>query len=148
MHKYEQELGIRQDELKTISKKELKDKVKERDTRIWEENMEEKDTLKWYRRGKKKIGYEMCYRNTYNSKLLARARTNTLQVEEFIHRRNREHNKICKLCGREDEDLVHFMINCPKLRSKRNNRLMQKWYNRDKNKQLVDILFKGALYKK
>ena len=141
IQRYEQELEIEQEELKTISKKQLKDKVKERDTRKWTENMEEKDTLKWYRRGKKKIGYEMCYRNTFSARLLAKARTNTLQLEEFIHRRDREHSKICRLCGREDEDLIHFMIMCPKLRSKRNNRIMRKWCNRDKDKQLVDILF-------
>ena len=47
IQRYEQELEIEQEELKIISKKELKDKVKERDTRKWTENMEEKDTLKW-----------------------------------------------------------------------------------------------------
>ena len=133
IQKYGQELKIGQEELKTISKKELKDKVRERDMRKWEENMEEKETLKWYRRGKKKIGYEMCYKNTFSARLLAKARTNTLQLEEFIHRRNRDHSKICKLCGREDEDPKHFMIICPRLRSKRDNRIMRKWYNRDKD---------------
>ena len=108
--------------------------------------MQEKETLKWYRRGKKKIGYDKCYRNTQSSKLLARARTNTLQVEEFVHRRDREHSKLCKLCRLEDEDLKHFMLMCPKLRSKRNNRLMRKWYNEDKDQQLIDILFNEKDY--
>ena len=130
-----------------MNKKELKNKIRERDTKLWEENMEDKETLKWYRVGKKKIGYDMCYRNTYNSKLLARARTNTLQLEEFIHRRNRNHNKLC-LCGRNEEDLKHFLINCPKLNSKRNKKIMEKWYNRDKDKQLVDILFNEKDYDK
>ena len=115
---------------------------------MWEENMEEKETLKWYRRGKKKIGYDMCYRNTYSSKLLARARINTLQVEEFIHRRNRNHSKICRLCGRDEEDLKHFLLNWPRLGSKRNRRIMEKWYNEDKDKQLVDILFNEKDYEK
>ena len=146
IHKYEQDLELEQDELKTISKKDLKAKIKERDTKIWEENMQEKETLKWYRRGKKKIGYDKCYRNTQSSKLLARARTNTLQVEEYVHRRDRNHNRICKLCRLEDEDLKHFMLRCPKLRSKRNNKIMTKWYNEDKDQQLVDILFNEKDY--
>ena len=108
--------------------------------------MEEKETLKWYRRGKQKIGYEGCYRNTFSAKLFARARTNTLQLEEFIHRRNRDHSIICKLCGREEEDLKHFMITCPRLRNKRNKRIMRKWCNRDKDRQLVDILFNEKDY--
>ena len=126
----------------------MRSKVKERDTRLWEENMQEKDTLKWYRAGKKKIQYDMCYRNGYNSKILARARTNTLQVEEFIHRRNRNHNKICRLCGREEEDLKHFLINCPRLESKRNRSMMNKWSNNDMDKQMVDLLFNENNYEK
>ena len=148
VHKYRQELRIRYNNLKDMSKKEIKNKVRERDTKLWEENMEEKETLKWYRRGKKKIGYDMCYRNTYSSKLLARARTNTLQVEEFIHRRNRNHSKICRLCGRDEEDLKHFLINCPRLGSKRNRRIMEKWYNVYKDKQLINILFNEKDYDK
>ena len=51
VHKYRQELRIRYNDLKEMSKKEIKNKVRERDTKLWEENMEEKETLKWYRRG-------------------------------------------------------------------------------------------------
>ena len=54
VQKYRQELGIRHNDLKEISKKEIKNKVKERDTRLWEENIEEKVTLKWYKRERDK----------------------------------------------------------------------------------------------
>ena len=110
--------------------------------------MQEKDTLKWYRRGKKKIGYDNCYINTQSAKLLARARTNTLQVEEYIHRRDRNHNKMCRLCGIEEEDLRHFLISCPRLRSRRNRELMRKWDNEDKDQQLVNILYNEKDYDK
>ena len=110
--------------------------------------MQEKETLKWYRRGKNKIGYDNCYINTQSAKLLARARTNTLQVEEYIHRRDRNHNKICKLCRLEEEDLKHFMLRCPKLKNKRNSNIMTKWYNEDKDQQLIDILFNEKDYDK
>ena len=38
--KLEREFELGQDELKTISKKDLKAKIKERDTKIWEDNMQ------------------------------------------------------------------------------------------------------------
>merc|ERR1712030_7663 len=85
--KLEREFGLEQDELKIIGKKELKEKIRE------------KETMKWYKNGKKKIGYEECYRNSMSSKIFAKARTNTLQVEEVIHRRDRGHDKMCKMCG-------------------------------------------------
>ena len=118
IQKYSQEIGIEQEELKILERKTLKEKIREKDTRVCEENMEEKETLKWYRRGKRKIGYEGCYRNSFSAKILAKARTNTLQVEEFIHRRNRNHSMICRLCGREEEDLKNFIITCPSLGEK------------------------------
>ena len=146
--KLEREYELRQDELKTIGKKELKERIRERDTRKWREGIEGKETLKWYKRGKENIGYDECYRNTFGSKLLARARTNTLQVEEFKQRRDRNHDKTCRLCGAGEEDLKHFMIDCPRLRSKRNKELMRKWNNADKDQQLIDILFNEKDYDK
>ena len=80
--------------------------------------------------------------------MLAKARTNTLQVEEVLHRRNRDHDKTCKLCGAEEEDLKHFVLSCPRLRSKRNNGLMRKWRNEDKDQQLVDMLYNEKDYDK
>ena len=97
--------------------------------------------LKWYREGKKKIGYDKCYSNNLSSKIMAMARTNALQVEEFVHRRDRNHDTTCKLCGIEEEDLLHFMLKCPRLEQKRNKKLMRKWRNKNKDKQLVDMLF-------
>ena len=38
------------------------------------------------------------------------------------------------------------MLMCPKLRSKRNNRIMREWYNEDKDQQLIDILFNEKDY--
>ena len=108
----------------------------------------ERDTLKWYRDGKKGIQYDQCYTNNLNSKIFARARTNTLQVEEFKHRRNRDHDTICKLCGTEEEDLEHFIIRCPRLVNKRNRGIMNKWRNVDKHRQMVDILFNEKKYEK
>ena len=141
MGKSRQKIGLNWNELTEISKKEVKKKIKDRDTRIWREKMEEKETLKWYRKGKEKIQYDQCYRNGLSSKLLARARTNTLKLEEVINRRNREYDKTCKLCGAEEENLRHYILECPRLEGKRDRGLMEKWRNIDKDKQLIDILF-------
>ena len=148
VYKYRQEIGIGWNDLKEINKKDMKVRIRERDTRLWMEDMQEKETLKWYREGKKGIQYDQCYRNGLNSKILARARTNTLQVEEVLQRRNREHDKTCRLCGNEEEDLKHFLISCPRLRTKRNRRIMEKWRNIDKDRQVIDILFNEKEYGK
>ena len=60
---------------------------------------------------------------------------------------DREHDKICKLCDNE-EDLKHFLISCPRLRMKRNRRIMEKWRNIDKDRQVIDILFNEKEYGK
>merc|ERR1712030_134337 len=51
----EREFGLEQDELKATGKKELKEKIREKDTRKWEEGLEGKETMKWYKNGKNKI---------------------------------------------------------------------------------------------
>ena len=77
VNKFRQELELGWNDLREISKKDMKTRIRDRDTRIWRADMQEKETLKWYREGKKDIQYDQCYRNSLSSKILARARTNT-----------------------------------------------------------------------
>ena len=58
--RYRQETGLSWNDMTEINKKDMKNKIKDRDTRIWRENMEEKDTLKWYKEDKRKIQYDQC----------------------------------------------------------------------------------------
>ena len=58
---YRDTLGMSWEEMKEIEKKDLKKRVKEYDTREWKEGIMNKEALKWYRKGKDSIGYEMCY---------------------------------------------------------------------------------------
>ena len=67
---------------------------------------------------KKSIGYEFCYRNSYSSKIYARARINALQLEEHKGRGKESYDTTCKLCGEEEENIVHFTIKCSKLKQK------------------------------
>merc|ERR1712082_38892 len=70
------------------------------------------------------IGYDFCYGNSYSSKLYARARLNALQLEEHKGRGNKYYDTTCKLCGKGEENIVHFTIICDKLEQKRDNRLI------------------------
>ena len=68
---------------------------------------------------KKAIGYEFCYKNSFNSKIYARARINALQMEEHKGRGNQGYDAKCKLCQEEIEDIVHFTMKCKKIEQKR-----------------------------
>ena len=63
INEYREKLEISWTDLRGMEKKTLKKKIREYDTQIWLEEMMHKPSLKWYRIGKKDIGYEMCYRN-------------------------------------------------------------------------------------
>ena len=116
---YRVELGLEWEELYNISKEDLKKKIRKWDTDEWEKELSIRSTLKYYKMGKKEIGYENCYRNSRDSIYYARARTNSLKLEEAIGRGNEKYDKTCKLCGEEEENLLHFIIKCPPLENKR-----------------------------
>ena len=124
VNEYREKLEMPWDELRAIDRKSLKEKIKKYDTQMWLEGMFHKPTMKWYRIGKGKIEYEMCYRNNTCSTYLAKARTNSLQLEEHLGRGLPNYDTTCKLCGQE-EDLEHFIVRCPELEGKRILGLME-----------------------
>ena len=75
-----------------MDRKILKEKIKAYDTQEWLQGMFQKSTLKWYMEGKQKIIYEECYRNNSQSAYLAKARTNSLQLEEHLGRGQPNYN--------------------------------------------------------
>merc|ERR1712179_604772 len=82
VNEYRAELGISWEKLRNIDRKSLKMRIKEYDTQLWLEGMNQKPVLRWYMLGKQSIKYEKCYRNNGHSVFLAKARTNSLQLEE------------------------------------------------------------------
>ena len=110
VNSYLEELGITWEILYTMTKGEIKTMTKNYDTLLWEKDLREKKILKYYKEGKGKMGYEFCYRNNVNSMFFARARLNSLRLEEAMGRGKIFYNKTCKLCKQEEEDLLHFMI--------------------------------------
>ena len=112
---------------------------------MWLQGMFHKPTLKWYRIGKEKIEYEMCYRNNSCSAYLAKARTNSLQLEEHLGRGLPNYDTTCKLCGQGEEDLEHFMVKCQELEGKRNPRLME-GPPMSSEEKTIHILFRNNKY--
>ena len=105
--------------------------------------MDTKVSLRWYKEGKPYIGYDGCYRNNKNSEYLAKARTNTLQLEEHLGRGKKNYDKNCKLCSQEEEDLEHFLVKYPKLKSHRNNEIWKQWEKLNTKKQTENLLYKN-----
>ena len=122
---YREKLDMSWDDLRTINRKSLQDKIREYDTQMWLQGLFHKLNLKWYRMGKGKIEYKMCYKNNTCSTYLAKARTNSLQLEEHLGRGQPNYDTIFKLCGQED--LVYFIVRCHELKGKGNPGLMEKF---------------------
>merc|ERR1712033_155832 len=142
---YIEELNITWDMLYTLTKKEIKALTRNHDNAQWENELKERKTLKYYKEGKPKIGYDHCYRNNVNSKFLAMTRINALGLEEAKKRGNKFHNATCKLCNYEEENLLHFVIKCPKLEDKRNHEIINKNIV-NPEKRLIHCLFKQKKY--
>ena len=115
--------------------------IREYDTQNWLEEVLHKPSLQWYRIGKKKIGYDLCYRNSKQSVYLAKARTNSLQLEVHLGRGSENYDKTCKLCRIENEDLEHFLIKCPVLQGKRDPGIIKTNTNQTSEQQTAHILF-------
>ena len=49
---------------------------------------------------------------------------------------------MCQLCGKEEEDLEHFIIKCTKLEESRNKKIMEKVEKIKEENRLAYILFK------
>ena len=147
VNSYLKELDITWDSLYTLTKREIKTLTTNHDTWLWEKELNEKKILKFYREGKGKLEYEFCYRNNLNSMYYARARLNSLGLEEAKGRGKAYYNKICKLCGQEEEDLIHFMLKCPFLEKKRDYSIIDKSVAEPKAR-LIKCLFRQNEYQK
>ena len=147
-NEYRMRLGISWEDLKGMEKKHLKALIIEWDTSQWLEDVLHKPSLQWYRLGKTSIGYENCYRNTKISTYLAKARTNSLQLQEQLGRFKPNYDTTCTLCHQEEENLDHFMVKCPTLENKRDLDIIEPWKDMDTKLKTVNILFKGKDYER
>ena len=139
------ELGIDWEDIYSMTKEDIKSMIRIYDTHIWRNNLEKKSTLKYYKEGKTKMGYEFCYRNNINSMFYARARLNSLKLEEAKGRGKPYYDKICKMCGLEEEDLLHFIIKCPTLERRRNYSILDNSLQVPEER-LIQCLYKQRNY--
>ena len=139
LSEYLKKLSINFEELKTLSKDNIKNRARKWDSNKWKEELKEKSSLKIYRAYKFEIKEEKFYDNRDSSKYLFQARTNTLPLN--TSRRHTGGDTKCELCDNENEDLIHFLIDCKGLEHKRNKYIIQKNLNEDKEKMAGSILF-------
>ena len=144
---YLDELNITWDSLYTLTKREIKTLTINYDTLLWEKELKDRKILKYYKEGKGKLKYEFCYRNNVNSMFYARARLNSLGLEEARGRGKAHYNRICKLCGLEEEDLIHFMLKCPFLEKRRNYNIIDRSIIEPKER-LIKCLFRQKEHQK
>ena len=139
LRKYLKEMGLNITEVKNLNKNKIKEKVKIWDTYKWKNEIREKSTLEIYEKYKKDIKEESWVDNTEGSKVLVRARTNSLP----LNWRNRFTNKSenCPSCREETETLEHFILDCRNYCSIRNKFVfLQELEDKSKEEKLADIL--------
>merc|ERR1712240_564026 len=88
---------------------------------------------------KREIKDERIYSNDRASKLLFRARSNTIDLN--TDKRHRGESELCDLCERGTEDMKHFILECSRLEDKRDQQIKIKYWKTDKNEMILDMLF-------
>merc|ERR1712120_103765 len=141
VNSYLKEFKINWEDIYKMTKEDINKIIKIYDTQLWIKTLEEKSTLKYYREGKISIGYENCYRNNAESMLYAQARLNALKLEEAMGRGKRNYNQTCKVCGIEEEDLLHFILKCPRLDKRRNKEIIDN-EKEEPEEKLIHFLYK------
>ena len=78
------------------------------DTKEWEREIEEKSMIDLYKEYKEKMGYEGCYNNE-NSRMLIRARSNTLKLKSGMKGWANRRRGDATYVGKGDEDMGHYI---------------------------------------
>jgi hypothetical protein len=139
---YLDKIDMKWKQIEKCERKEIVRKVYEYDEKVWKDEMEEKSSLKIYRKWKKCIGRsEEDYDNSTASALLFAARSNTLRLND----RNRfsGNTTACDGCGSDIEDLNHFLLKCDEYQKIRyeDSLLLQRPYVEDEGDTVGRFLF-------
>ena len=138
--KYMDELKMNENDIKNISKVELKKKLEEWDTRRWKEEMNSKTSISIYKRSKSSIQEDKIYDNTPASRILFQARSNTLPLN--IRKRFKQEPTGCELCPDKEEDMEHFLLYCPAMKDIRQHSLiLQQPYKENNEETMQYFLF-------
>ena len=137
---YLNKLNVTWDKLIEMPRAEIKLRVKDYDTTKWSNSLQDLSTQRYYVAGKINFGYDFCYKNSYSSTFLAKARLNALKLEEQISRGKTWYDATCKLCRQKKEDIVHFLMECPALERFRDYDIIDR-NEKSKEDKMVDLLF-------
>ena len=108
---YMEKVGILDlDDLTRGSELQLKKRIEEYDKLEWRQSVTTKSTLKLYEEFKEGPKKELIYDNTFESGLLFRARSDTLDLR--WRKRFQGEDVMCPLCGEEEETLQHYILKC------------------------------------
>ena len=134
------EIGVNERNFWRMEKKEIKNKEREMDSKRWEEEIKRKTSLEIYNEEKKEIKEEIMYDNRPSSVIMYRARTNCLRLND---RKRHQGGEIkCKLCGAEEENLEHFLLECDSLKEERKMiKELQRPYIENRKKIIGTVLF-------
>ena len=98
---------------------EIGKKVNEFGWRKWKKGMENKSTLKWYKR-KERPMYVKHYDGGWSSELLFKSRSQSLELNARTYRWNATRSKECKVCNtNEIESVFHVIVQCAKYERER-----------------------------
>lgn len=121
-------------EVRENTKEELKEHIRKWDSENWKRELENKNSLSIYKLWKREIKEEEVYDNRFSSILLFRARSGTLKVN--WQNRHSGGSTRCQFCINVEEDLVHFIIECP-LYSTERSKVIELQQPYEENKELI-----------
>ena len=98
-----------------LSSNKVRQRIEENGKTRWQLGMERKSTLKWYRKREKPEAIKW-HMGDQGSKLLAKARSGTMEVKS---RNRNEEDQNCSICRDERETIEHFIVECPGYREQR-----------------------------
>jgi hypothetical protein len=137
-----QELKIVEEEnIKSLTKKEIKNLIRDWDSEQLHQALQSQSSLEIWSMFKGRVKEENeIYNNHPASITLFRARTNVLPLNG---RTNFKGSKECVLCKFPNEDLLHFLIECPAYSFQRNQ---YKIFNTQNPQELMEylLLFKES----
>ena len=140
IREYLHETNLQYMDLTRMNKEELKKKINTYDTKIWEEELRNKSSLKIYEKYKPIIKEDLTYDNKPSSVILYKARTNTLPLND--RKRHMKENTECINCGYENEDIEHFILSCPAYSQERSREIqLQQPYEENKIDTIGKFLF-------
>ena len=110
-HLQEVELNVK--DVCDMSIQMIKNKINEKDSDKWRNDIIGKSSLYLYRELKNNINEEKWFRNSYKHSIMMNARANTLKLgwRSYFH----DNNSLCKLCNEQVETLEHFLIDCQRI---------------------------------